>query len=296
MRIVVAGGSGLLGSHLIDHLRDRGHDVVQLVRRVPESADESRWNPAEGVVDDEVIAAADVVVNVAGTSLVGIPYSRRWQRGMRQSRVETTQLLAESIARAERPPAYLAQNATGWYGDHGQEVVTEESDSRGDTLLTGITREWQAATEPAQQAGARVCVLRTAPVLDRRNPLIKLQQPVFKAFLGARLSSGDQYFPVVSLRDWVGAATHLAEHEELSGPFNVCAPQTPTNAEYTRAFARAAGRPVFLVAPAPFLKLAAGPMAPEMLNSLDLRPAALLAAGYEFSDADVDSALATGLR
>lgn len=295
MRIVVAGGSGLLGSHLVDQLRDRGHDVVQLVRRVPESTDQVRWDPAAGDLDQRVVDEADVVVNVAGTSLLGIPYSPRWQRGMRESRIGTTALLAEAVARAPEPPALLAQNGSSWYGDHGADPVTEASDSRGEAFLTRLTRDWEAAAEPARRSSARVCILRTAPVVDRSNPLLKLQTPLFKAFLGARLSSGEQYFPVVSLRDWVGAAVHLAEHVSASGAFNLCAPQTPTNAAYTEAFARAVGRTAFLVAPAPALKIAAGPMAPEMLNSVNLRPAALLASGYEFADPDVDSVLAAGL-
>ncbi len=171
-------------------------------------------------------------------------------------------------------------------------MVTEESDSRGDAFLTVLTRDWQAAADPAVEAGARVCVMRTAPVTDRANPLLKLQVPVFKAFLGARLGDGRQYFPVISLHDWIGAAVHLLEHPSASGVFNMCAPDTPTNAEYTRAFAHAVSRPAFLVAPKPLLKAAAGPMAPEMLNSINLRPAALEEAGYRFRDRTVDQVVA----
>jgi uncharacterized protein (TIGR01777 family) len=215
---------------------------------------------------------------------------------MRESRISSTRVLAEAIARAEQPPAFLAQNGSSFYGDHGDELVTEESDSRGDAFLTVLTRDWQAATDPAVAAGARVCVMRTAPVADRANPLIKLQVPVFKSFLGARLGNGRQYFPVISLHDWTAAAVHLVEHPSASGVFNMCAPQTPTNADYTQAFAKALSRPAFLAAPSPVLKLAAGPMAPEMLNSINLRPAALEAAGYRFRDRSVDQIVAAALR
>jgi uncharacterized protein len=296
MRVVIAGASGLLGRHLSDELVRRGHAVVSLVRRPTSAPDESSWDPQAGEVDDAVVAAADVVVNLAGASMAGIPYSSRWQRGMRESRLSSTRVIAEAIARAERPPAFMAQNGSSFYGDHGEEVVTEESDSRGDAFLTVLTRDWQAAADPAVEAGARVCVLRTAPVADRANPLLKLQVPVFKAFLGARLGSGRQYFPVISLHDWIGATVHLVENPSASGVFNMCAPQTPTNAEYTRAFAKAVSRPAFLAAPTPVLKLAAGPMAPEMLNSINLRPAALEAAGYQFRDRSVDQIVAAALR
>jgi uncharacterized protein (TIGR01777 family) len=296
MRVVIAGSSGLLGRHLSDELVHRGHAVIALVRRPTSAPDESFWDPQAGTVDDAVIAAADVVVNLAGASMVGIPHSPRWQGGMRESRISSTRVLAESIARAERPPAFLAQNGSSYYGDHGAEVVTEDSDSRGDAFLTVLTRDWQAAADPAVQAGARVCVMRTPPVADRANPLVKLQVPVFKTFLGARLGNGRQYFPVISMHDWVGAAVHLLEHPSASGVFNMCSPQTPTNAEWTRAFARAVSRPAFLVAPAPLLNLAAGPMAPEMLNSINLRPAALEAAGYRFRDRTVDQVIAAALH
>jgi uncharacterized protein (TIGR01777 family) len=296
MRVVIAGASGLLGRHLSDELVHRGHAVVALVRRPTSVPDESSWDPQAGEVDDAVIAAADVVVNLAGAGMAGIPHSPRWQGGMRESRISSTRVLAEAIARAERPPAFLAQNGSSFYGDHGVEVVTEASDSRGDAFLTVLTRDWQAAADPAVEAGARVCVMRTAPVTDRANPLLKLQLPLFKAFLGARLGDGRQYFPVISLHDWIGAAVHLLEHPSASGVFNMCAPQTPTNAEYTRAFAHAVSRPAFLAAPRPLLKVAAGPMAPEMLNSINLRPAALEAAGYGFRDRTVDRVVAAALR
>jgi uncharacterized protein (TIGR01777 family) len=295
MRVVIAGASGLLGQHLSAELVGRGHAVIALVRRPTSSPDESSWDPQAGEVDDAVIASADVVVNLAGAPMAGLPYSSRWQRAMRESRVTSTRVLAEAVARAERPPALLAQNGSSFYGDHGDEVVTEESDSRGDAFLTVLTRDWQAAAEPAVGAGARVCVMRTAPVADRANPLLKLQVPVFKAFLGARLGNGRQYFPVISLHDWVGAAVHLLEHPSASGVFNMCAPRTPTNEEYTQAFAHAVSRRAFLAVPAPVLKLAAGPMAPEMLNSINLRPTALDGAGYRFRDDTVERIVAAAL-
>jgi uncharacterized protein len=292
MRIVMAGASGLLGTALGDRFRADGHDVVQLVRRPPRSGDESTWDPHTGEIDHAVFEAADVVVNTAGASLLANPHSKKWARKMRDSRVNTTATLAQAIAKVGGGPAFLAGNGSSIYGDHGNEPVTEESDSRGDALLTRITREWQAATQPAAEAGSRVCVLRTAPVATRTNPLYRLQLPLFRLYLGTRLSSGRQYFPLISLRDWVGAVAYLADHPDASGPFNLCCPVTPTNAQYTDALAAALGRRAFLAVPAPVLRLAAGPMAPETLNSINLRPVALEAAGYEFEDHDVREVLA----
>jgi uncharacterized protein len=296
MRIVMAGASGLLGTALGDRFRADGHDIVQLVRRPPQSTGESTWDPHRGEIDLAVIEAADVVVNTAGTSLLANPHSKKWARKMRDSRVNTTATLARAISTVGGGPAFMAGNGSSIYGDHGSEPVTEESDSRGDALLTRITREWQAATEPAADAGSRVCVVRTAPVASRTNPLYRLQVPLFRVCLGTRLSSGRQYFPLISLRDWVGAVAHLAAHPDVSGPVNLCCPVTPTNAEYTDALAAALGRKAFLAVPAPVLRLAAGPMAPETLNSINLRPVALEAAGYEFQDHDVRDVLAAMLK
>ena len=295
MRVVIAGASGFLGTHLSDHLRVHGHEVTALVRREAEGARESRWDPYTGQLDSSVVESSDVVVNLAGSPLFGNPHSARYRRALMDSRVVTTQVLAEAIAKSDRKPAFLANNGTSFYGDHGAEVLTEESDTQGDALLTRVTRAWQEATLPAVEAGARVCVLRTAPVLDRASVTMRLLRTVFKAGLAARLSTGDQYFPLISLRDWVGAATYLAESHDVSGVFNLCCPVTPTNREFTETLASLLRRPAFLAAPSGVLKVAAGPMAPELLNSLNVRPAALERAGYDFEDEDVREVLTAAL-
>jgi uncharacterized protein (TIGR01777 family) len=295
MRVVIAGASGFLGTHLSDLLRVHGHEVTALVRREAEGARESRWDPYTGQLDPSVVESSDVVVNLAGSPLFGNPHSARYRRALMDSRVVTTQVLAEAIAKSDRKPAFLANNGTSFYGDHGAEVLTEESETQGDALLTRVTRAWQDATLPAIEAGARVCVLRTAPVLDRASVTMRLLRTVFKAGLAARLSTGDQYFPLISLRDWVGAATYLAESHDVSGVFNLCCPVTPTNREFTETLAGALHRPAVLAAPAPVLRLAAGQMAPELLNSVNARPAALERAGYDFEDEDVREVLAAAL-
>jgi len=295
MHVVIAGSSGFLGTHLTDRLRERGHEVIRLVRRAAEAADESEWHPERDAIDADLVGRADVVVNVAGSRLFGNPRSHRWQRALRESRVETTRVLAEAIARADTPPAFLANNATAYYGDHGSETVTEASDSRGDAFMTRVTREWEAAAGPAVEAGSRVCVLRTAPVLARGGDTMNILVPLFKLGLGTRLGDGRPYFPVVSMRDWVGAAALLAEHPSASGPVNVCCPETPTNAEFTAAFAREVHRPALLAVPGRVLALGAGPAAPELLRSMNLRPAALLDLGYRFEDPDAAAVMASAL-
>lgn len=295
MHLVVAGASGFLGRHLVDALEARDHAVTKLVRREPTADDESRWNPAAGHVNRRVIEQADVVINVAGSPTIGNPHSDTWARNLRESRVSTTRTLADAIAASSRKPAFLAGNAIAIYGDHGDAAVTEAGDSRGHTLMTEVTRVWQAAAQPAVDAGGRVCVLRTAPVMDRESEPLNLLRRLFRLGLGGRLGNGRQYFPMVSLRDWLGGVVHLAEHPDASGPFNLCCPETPTNAEFTQALARAVGRPAIIPVPAPAIRIGAGRLAPELLGSVNLVPQALLDAGYEFHDRDVTAVLAAGL-
>jgi len=294
MHIVIAGASGFLGSHLSTALRGRGHDVTPLVRRRA-GAGESRWDPYAGQLDHAVIEAADVVVNLAGTPTAGNPHSKKWADGMRASRVTTTAVLADAVARAESRPAFLAGSGIGYYGDHGDEVVDETTESRGDAFLTALTRDWQAASAPAATAGARLCVLRTAPIIDRSTPPLKELLPIFRLGLGARLGDGRQYMPIISLRDWLDAVVFLAESETASGAFNLCCPDTPTNGEFTDALATAVGRRARLAAPRFVLERAAGRLSNELLGSVRSTPAALLEAGHTFRDEDARDVIAAAL-
>jgi hypothetical protein len=295
MSIVMAGSSGFLGTHLREELERRGHRVTALVRRPAEAPDESSWDPDGGEVDADVIAKADVVVNLAGSPTVGNPHSTKWSTALRSSRVNTTSVLAEAIAAAPEAPYFVAGNAVGWYGDHGPAVLTEAADSRGHTLMTDVCRDWQAAARPAVDAGARVVYLRTTPIMDRSSAPLKQLRLLFKTGLGGRLGNGRQYMPMISLRDWVAATTYLVEHPTAEGPVNLCCETTPTNAEFTRALAKRLNRPALAIAPSPAIKIGAGRLAPELLGSMNVRPQALLDLGYEFSDPDVDAVLASGL-
>ncbi|RYE74799.1 MAG: TIGR01777 family protein, partial [Myxococcales bacterium] len=266
MRILIAGSSGFLGRPLQGVLRARGHQVVPLVRR-PARAGEETWDPTSGHLDPRVLDGIDVVINLAGSPTLGNPHSSRWAESLRETRVWTTSILAEAIAASQAPPALLAGNGISWYGDHGGTKLDESAGSVGDAFLTRVTQEWQAGTTPAAEAGARVVVLRTAPGIDRDNAPLKQMLTLFRAGLGGRLGSGRQYFPIISARDWRDAVAHLVE-SQVSGPVNLCAPEVPTNAEFTQALAKAVDRPAFAHVPAIAITVAAGRMAPEVLGSV----------------------------
>jgi len=294
MRFLIAGSSGFLGTRLREGLAARGHDVTSLVRRAP-GPGEVRWDPYASKLGVEVIENHDVVVNLAGSPTLGNPYSKKWAENLMNSRVTTTRVLAEAIAASSNKPAFLAGNGIGVYGDHGTEPLTEAARSRGNALLTRVSRAWQEASEPAASAGARVCVLRTSPVYDRRSQPLGVLRLLFKAGLGGPLGDGNQYVPMISTRDWVDAVIHLAEHETAAGPFNLCCKRAPTNEEFTRELARLVHRPAFFRVPAFVLRPVAGEMANELLGSVNCVPAALIESGFTHRDPDVSAVLREGL-
>ncbi len=294
LSIVIAGSSGFLGTHLRAELESRGHHLTSLVRRPAATPHESTWDPASGQIDDAVVREADVVVCLNGSRLLGNPHSRRYRDRIRSSRVAPTRVLAEAIARTGGASAFVAQNASAWYGDHGDTLLTEEADTRGHAFMTEVARTWQDATRPASDAGSRVCLLRTVPVMAVGALTYDVLVPVFRLGLGARLGSGRHWFPVISLRDWVRAASYLVEHPTASGPVNMTCPEPPTNAGFTDAFAASLGRRARLAVPAPLLRVGAGALAPEVLGSFRLVPDRLESLGFSFRDRDVDAVLEAG--
>ena len=295
MHVVIGGASGFLGTALAAHLREEGHQVTRLVRADDPRSDASLWDPRTGRLDQIVIERADAVVNLSGSS-VG-----RWPR--------TGASAASSSPRASTPPPRWPEpwprrrasrrccrgSAMGIYGpDRGDEILTEKSEL-GTGFLSEVVQRWEAATQPAVDAGARVCLMRTTLPLDRRGGLLQPLMPMFKLGAGARLGSGRQYMTMVSLHDWLRAVTFLLEHPSASGPFNIGMPKPPTNAEFTDALGKALNRPTVLVAPTFALKAVLGGVSDDLLGSLRVESAALRDAGFMFDHADVESALKSAL-
>lgn len=282
MRFVLAGASGFLGTAWRDHLAQEGHEVVRLVRGEPLSPQESRWDPTAGEVDQAVIEAADVVACVSGAPLAHWPWSETYQRTFRASRVDTTRTLAEAVARSDRKPVLLAQNGTAGYGDRGDDVITEHDPTDADTFMGSVTREWEAATAPAREAGARVVVLRSCPTLARQGGAFPPIRRVFQLGLGGPIGSGAQWFPTISLADWLRAATWLAGRGDAEGAYNLAGPEPTTNAEFGRQLAAKLGRPFVMRVPAWPVEKLIGPISSEMLGSQRLEPRRLLAEGFAF--------------
>ncbi|WP_293783214.1 TIGR01777 family oxidoreductase [uncultured Aeromicrobium sp.] len=296
MRVVIGGASGFLGAPLVSALRAAGHDVTRLVRHHAAEADTSPWDPAAGEVNEALIADADVVVNLSGAPISQWPRTGRRAQEILRSRLSATTTLARAVARAPAPPVLLSGSGMSWYGvDRGDRVLTED-DGPGEGFLAEVAQAWEAAATPAVEAGARVVYLRTSLVVDASGGMLRLMKVPFSLGLGARLGSGRQYFSCISRRDWVQAVRFAAERDEIRGPINLAAPNTPTNAEFTRSLARALHRPAPFVAPAFAVRAVLGDLAEDLLGSLRLRPQRLTEAGFSFADRDVDAILAVALR
>jgi uncharacterized protein (TIGR01777 family) len=295
MRIVMAGASGFLGTAWRDHLARRGHDVVRLVRGEAMSNGESHWDPYSGLVDRAVIDGADVVADFAGAPLAHWPYSAGYQRTFKRSRVATARTLAEAIAGSDRKPALLQQVGTAHYGDRGDEVITEQTPTDADTFMADVCRGWEAATEPAREAGARVVLMRSSPVLDRRGGALQPIRLIFAAGLGAPVGSGDQYFTTISLHDWSRAVTALAEDDDAEGAFNLAGPNATTNAEFGRTLARMLNRPFVMKVPAWPVRKMLGAISSEVLGSQRIAPERLTGRGFTFDHPTLEDRLASAL-
>jgi uncharacterized protein (TIGR01777 family) len=297
MTVAVTGATGLVGTALTAFLTTGGHTVVRIGRGAPEpSASPQRrdvqWDPEAGRLDPRALEGVDAVVHLAGASVAD-----RWtdahKREIERSRTVGTALLAETLARLERPPRVLVStSASGYYGDRGDELL-DESSAPGRGFLADVARRWEAATEPAERAGLRVVHARLGVVLAARGgALPKLMIP-FQVGVGGRIGDGRQWMPLVALDDVIGALHFALATESLRGPVNVVGPQPVTNAEFTRVLGHVLHRPAFATAPAFALRLAMGrEQADEMiLASQRVVPRALADAGFVWQHPSVEDAL-----
>jgi uncharacterized protein len=296
MRFVLAGASGFLGTAWRDHLAREGHDVVRLVRGGAMSANESAWDPHAGHIDQDVIEAADVVACLSGANLAHVPWTESYKKTFTTSRTATTGTLAAAIAGSDRKPVFLAQNGIAGYGDRGDTVITEHSPTDADTFMGGVTREWQAATEPAAEAGARVVVMRSGVVLDRDGGALKPLVRQFKAGVGGPIGDGTQYFATISAVDWLRAATWLATNDDAHGAYNLTGPNQTTNEEFSRTLARLVHRPAFVRTPAVAIRAALKDVASELLGSERVEPQRLLDEGFTFEHTTLEARLRSALH
>jgi uncharacterized protein (TIGR01777 family) len=290
MDVLVSGGTGFIGEALIPELEARGHRVKRLTR-MPRSGEDIRWDPDAGTIEGD-LAGTDAVIHLAGESIAEGRWTTEKKRRILESRRKGTGLLAEKIAGLPEPPSVMVSaSATGYYGDRGNELLTEESEP-GTLFLSRVCQEWEAAAEPAREAGVRVVHPRFGIVLSTEGGALGTTLPIFKLGGGGKIGSGRQYWSWVAFDDVVGAIVHAINTDDLSGPVNVVAPDPPTNAEYTKTLGRVLGRPTLFAVPAPAARVGLGEIADELLlASARVEPAKLEETGYEYRHPELEGAL-----
>lgn len=282
MKVLITGSHGLVGSRLTSFLTSQGHEVVRLGRS--KAADgQVLWDPAAGKINDRALEGFDAVVHLAGDNIASGRWTKEKKRSIRDSRIQGTKLLSETLASLARPPKVLiSASAIGYYGDRGEEVLTEESEP-GKGFLAEVCGQWEAATLAAKNRGIRVAELRIGVVLSPEGGALKQMLPPFRMGAGGRLGSGKQYMSWVAIDDLVGIIQHVMTHDELEGPINAVAPNPVTNNEFTAALGASLHRPTIFPIPGLAVNLLLGEMANELLlASARVQPKRLLSTGYLF--------------
>jgi uncharacterized protein (TIGR01777 family) len=300
VRVAVTGSTGLIGTALIASLEADGHEAVRVVRPGSRSGAGSTiaWDLVARTIDRDALAGVDAVVHLAGEPIGAKRLSDEQKARILDSRVVGTTVLADALAglaaSGEGPKALVSASGVNYYGDRGDEVLTEKSGPGPGSFLTDVCLAWEGATEPASAAGVRTCVVRTGIVLAAKGGALDKMLPLFKLGLGGKFGDGCTWMPWIHVADEVGAIRFLLDTDAASGAFNLTAPDPVTNAEFTKVLGKALHRPTFLPIPSFGPKLlVGGELAEELLfTSMRAEPAALQAAGYEFRFTDLAEAFA----
>jgi uncharacterized protein len=294
-KVLVSGASGLIGSAVTSHLRANGWLVTCLVRNSAPSAGEVSWDPSQSL-RPESVSGFDAVVHLAGETIVG-RWSEAKKRSIRDSRVAGTRNLAEALAKAPQPPRVFASaSAIGFYGDRGEEVLHEGSSS-GRGFLPEVCREWEAATQPASDAGIRTAHTRFGIVLSKDGGALAKMLTPFRLGIGGNMGNGRQWWSWIDLTDVVGAIEHVMNTITLQGPVNLVSPNAVTNAQFTKVLASVLSRPAIFPMPAFVARTVLGQMADELLlASQHVEPRKLLSGGYKFKQPDLRQSLESILK
>lgn len=301
MHVAITGARGMIGGALAASLRDDGHTVTGVTRSQP-GRDEIQWSPDEGRIDVDGLRGADAVVHLAGENIGFASWhprdiiAARWtadtKRELRTSRIDGTTLIARTLAGMDDGPRTLVSaSAVGYYGDRGDEVLTEAS-APGDLFMSELCRDWERSADPAREAGLRVVHPRIGIVQTPRDGALQRSLPVFRMGLGGPFGSGRQWWSWVMLTDVIGVLRHALDNDDVAGPLNVTAPEPVTNGQWTKVLGRVLGRPAVLPVPRFGPRLVFGGMADELIyTSARVLPEVTLASGYTFRYTDLEAGL-----
>lgn len=289
--VLIAGGSGFVGTALTQELKTRNYNVFQLVRSTPENLNQIQWNPAEGEIDSAAIESADIVVNLAGASIAGGWWTENRKKLILQSRLDVTHTLSRAIHSAsKKPQVFVSTSAVGFYGDRPDEVL-DESSSAGDDFLSSVCLQWEAAADLAREAGVRVVHPRLGVVMSGTGGMLPLISIPFKFGVGGRIG-GDQHMAWIDLHDLVRVLMFVIENDQITGPVNAVAPESTTNADFTAAMGKALHRPTIIPIPKAVAGVVGGELARELLLAdQNVTPVVLRDAGFKFERPTIASSL-----
>lgn len=292
MRILISGSSGLVGTALMPKLSADGHEIVRLVRDASARGHTVQWDPALGNVDRERIKGFDALIHLAGENIASGRWTKARKKRIKDSRVEGTKLIAEALARQEKPPSVaICASATGYYGDRGDETLYEDSPP-GKNFLADLCRKWEDAAEPLRKKGVRVTNLRTGIVLSKSGGALKKMLLPFKLGLGGIIGSGQQYWSWITLNDLNDSIRFILSNESIRGPVNAVSPTPSTNTEFTKTLGAILKRPTAIPLPALMARIALGQMAEELLlASARVIPQRLMTSGFRFQHSELEPAL-----
>ena len=296
MKILVTGATGLVGSRLVPLLQRDGHEVVALTRRAPRNSLERQWDYARSLPAG-TLDGIEAVIHLAGENIGDGRWTAAKKQRIRDSRVTGTRLLAEAVAASGGAVKTLVcASAIGFYGDRGADELNEDSPA-GTGFLSDVCREWEAATNPAGQAGVRVVNLRLGVVLSRAGGALAKMLLPFQMCVGGNIGSGQQYWSWLTVDEAAQMFYFALSNPDLRGPVNAVAPQPVTNAVFTKALGKVLHRPTLFPLPAFVARVALGEMADDLiLGSTRVVPSRLQAAGYEFLYPEIESALAAAIK
>jgi uncharacterized protein len=294
MKILISGASGLVGEALTRKLQEDGHDVARLLRPGGRrsSPEDIFWDPMASTVDAPAMEGADAVIHLSGANIAEERWTPARKAVLRSSRIDSTRVLVDTLAGLKRKPrVFLCASATGYYGNRGDELLTESSEG-GTDFVALLARDWEAEARRAERAGVRTVLLRFGVILSADGGALPRMLTPFKYGIGGRLGSGNQWMSWIALEDVVEIACSAIASDEFSGPVNVVAPNPMRNSDFTRVVAATLHRPAIFFAPAFALRIVLGEMAdPLLLASQRVIPERLTAIGYKFRFPDLDAAL-----
>ncbi len=296
MKLVITGSSGLIGSALVREAEKNQIEVVKLVRRAPKDKSEVQWDPNRAILDLEAIEKSTAIVHLAGAGVGDRRWTKKYKKEILNSRVKTTETLANAIVNLRNPPSvFVSGSAMGYYGDTG-DLAVDENASLGEGFLSDVVFNWEYAAQRVRNNNIRVVHPRTGLVMSKRGGLLRKVLPLFRLGLGGKLGNGKQFWSYISLEDEIRAIFKLIDDVRLTGGVNLTNPNPVTNLEFTKALSSVVNKPAFFNVPSIALKIALGEFSVEALGSSRVLPSKLKAAGFKFNQSDILSTLNSALK